>query len=103
MVGGAQKEGVWHSISSGYKKKREMSKSDKKMTAGQSDKTVEQLSWCHLGSGAFLHCHLCDIYFPTGDCDADVRARVSVYMPVCLNQYEGVWVVSYFYPAFPSG
>lgn len=57
----------------------------------QSGKTVERLSWCHLGSGAFLHCHLCDIYFPAGDCDADVRARVSVCTPVCLNQYEGVW------------
>lgn len=56
-----KREGVWHSISSGYKKREKKCLKCLKMTK---------------------------IYFPAGD--SDVRARVSVCMPVCISQYEGV-------------
>lgn len=49
--------------------------------------TVERLSCCHLGSGASLHCHLCDIYFPAGVCDAVARGTRA-----CLNECVSLYI-----------
>lgn len=55
-------------------------------TSTRVTNTAELLSCCRLGSGASLRCHLCDIYFPAGVCDAVVRCScMSERVCVCLR------------------
>lgn len=64
---------------------------------------AERWSCCHLGSGASLRCHLCDIYYPADVWDGVVRGHMRVWVHMCLSTFAYRCVsTSYYFSASVS-